>query len=250
MPRNPGGKNNSFKHGTFTENFMIMPEENFDEFEQLHQGLIEEWKPIGTLEEDTVLTIAQHIWQKRRVDRYYYCEVTWAREHSEQEVLNTIDRYAGMLDANWNPKALTEFIDQLPERYRQCVKSIPRSEFNDEQSWIQSLKSIIQEMIELDEARIILQEERPRYKAEKATQLRELLAKKIALDERLDARIDKALKRLAQLKTFKQMLEDQASRTKTINHHNANRQAHLGRIGNDFHAGDFPLTKRRKQLCA
>jgi hypothetical protein len=74
-------------------------------------------------------------------------------------------------------------------------------------------------MIELDEARIILQEERPRYKAEKATQLRELLAKKIALDERLDARIDKALKRLAQLKTFKQMLVDQASRTKTINHH-------------------------------
>jgi hypothetical protein len=124
-----------------------------------------------------------------------------------------------MLDANWNPKALTEFIDQLPERYRQCVKSIPRSEFNDEQSWIQSLKSIIQEMIELDEARIILQEERPRYKAEKATQLRELLAKKINLDERLDARIDKAVKRLAQLKTFKQILEDQASRTKTINHH-------------------------------
>ena len=53
----------------------------------------------------------------------------------------------------------------------------------------------------------------------RAAYLRELTAKKIALDERLDARIDKALKRLAQLKTFKQVLEDQASRTKTINHH-------------------------------
>jgi hypothetical protein len=42
------------------------------------------------------------------------------------------------------------------------------------------------------------------FKAEKMARLRELTAKKITLDERLDGRIDKALKRLAQLKTFKQ----------------------------------------------
>jgi hypothetical protein len=52
----------------------------------------------------------------------------------------------------------------------------------------------------------------------RATYLREVTAKKIALDERIDARIDKTVKRLAQLKTFKQMLEDQASRVKTIDH--------------------------------
>jgi hypothetical protein len=56
------------------------------------------------------------------------------------------------------------------------------------------------------------------YKANKTTYLHELTPKKIALDERLDARIDKAIKRLAQLKTFKQMLEDQTSRTKAIGH--------------------------------
>jgi len=38
-----------------------------------------------------------------------------------------------------------------------------------------------------------------------------LIAKKISLDERLDARIDKAIKRLAQLKTFKQIIEASAS---------------------------------------
>ena len=42
-----------------------------------------------------------------------------------------------------------------------------------------------------------------KFKAEKAALLRDLTTKKILLDERLDARIDKAIKRLAQLKTFK-----------------------------------------------
>ena len=46
--------------------------------------------------------------------------------------------------------------------------------------------------------------------------MRELTAKKIALDERLDARIDKAVKRLAQLKTFKQLVDERASHARGI----------------------------------
>jgi hypothetical protein len=42
----------------------------------LHRGLIGEWKPTGALEEDTVLTLAQCIWLKRRVDRFYYREAS------------------------------------------------------------------------------------------------------------------------------------------------------------------------------
>jgi hypothetical protein len=52
----------------------------------------------------------------------------------------------------------------------------------------------------------------PAFLAETATKVREAMAKKVAVDERLDARIDKAIKRLAQLKTFKQIVEDQAAR--------------------------------------
>jgi hypothetical protein len=44
------------------------------------------------------------------------------------------------------------------------------------------------------------------FKAEKAALLRDLTAKKIALDERLDSRIDKAVKRLAQLKASSRLL--------------------------------------------
>ena len=46
--------------------------------------------------------------------------------------------------------------------------------------------------------------ESPEFEAVRAAEVRELTSKKIALDDRLDARIDKAIKRLAQLKTFKQ----------------------------------------------
>jgi hypothetical protein len=49
------------------------------------------------------------------------------------------------------------------------------------------------------------------FQAKKAALVRDLIAKKILLDERLDARIDKAIKRLAQLKTFKQIIEASAS---------------------------------------
>jgi hypothetical protein len=49
------------------------------------------------------------------------------------------------------------------------------------------------------------------FKAKKAALLRDLTAKKISLDERLETRIDKAIKRLAQLKTFKQVMEASAS---------------------------------------
>ena len=45
----------------------------------------------------------------------------------------------------------------------------------------------------------------------RSANLRELTAKKIALDERLDARIDKAVKRLAQLKALKQIIVAQSS---------------------------------------
>jgi hypothetical protein len=71
MARETGGKNNSFKHGTFAESFSIVPGEHDDDFDLLHQHLVEEWKPTGTLEEDTVLTIAQCIWLKGRVAGFF-----------------------------------------------------------------------------------------------------------------------------------------------------------------------------------
>ena len=69
MTRKLGGKNNAIRHGAYTED-LLLPGECAEEFERLHQGLIEELKPNGTLEEHTVRAIAENIWRKTRGERF------------------------------------------------------------------------------------------------------------------------------------------------------------------------------------
>ena len=124
-----------------------------------------------------------------------------------------------LLDKAQTMEEATVVTRQFPEFYQQRIaEEVPRSNFKDDKSWIQGLGNRIAS-VAVAQAKFAAATQGMAYKASKTTYLRELTAKKITLDERLAARIDKALKRLAQLKTFKQVLEDQASRTKTINHH-------------------------------
>jgi hypothetical protein len=210
MARKSGGNNNSLKHGTFAENFMILPSENGDEFELLHQRLIDEWKPVGALEEDTVLTLANCIWLKRRVERIYNREATWGQFHQNADEIKRVVLLANLLDRAKTLEDVMNITVQLPELYKKSIEDVPRSNFKDDKSWIQSLNSKILELAAGHES-FTIENQSFAFRAEKMGRLRELTAKKITLDERLDARIDKAVKRLAQLKTFKQMLEDQAS---------------------------------------
>jgi hypothetical protein len=69
MARKPGGKNNAITHGAYAKD-LLLPNESREQFELLHQDLIEEWNPTGTLENDTVLTLAKCIWQKRRIEGF------------------------------------------------------------------------------------------------------------------------------------------------------------------------------------
>jgi len=181
----------------------------------LHRGLIGEWKPTGALEEDTVLTLAQCIWLKRRVDRFYYREASWAQEHPQDEVVNNARLRAKMLDKVHAVQDLNEITADLPDIYKKWMEAtIPRSDFKDEKSWIETMKSRILNTLVQHKLVVILQIQSREFQAVKAAEVRELTAKKIALDERLDARIDKAIKRLAQLKAFKQIVEEQASRAR------------------------------------
>ena len=217
MVRKRGGKNNAITHGAYSED-LILPGESVREFKLLHRGLIEEWKPTGALEEDTVLTIAQCIWLKRRVDRFYYDEASWAQEHPKEEDLEDAFRRAKMLEKVHTVNDVTEIVDQLPELYKTYLEqAVPRSNFKDENDWIQFMKTRVLDFLVQHKLVIIAQIDSRKFRAVKAGEVRELTAKKIALDERLDARIDKAIKRLAQLKAFKQIVKEQASQTRSIN---------------------------------
>ena len=91
------------------------------------------------------------------------------------------------------------------------------------------MQSEMPKIIKLHEKLLAIHEESPIFKGKTATPMREITTRKIALDERLDARIDKAIKRLAQLKAFKQILEEQASRAGRIDQRSiANNQQQTG----------------------
>src|SRR5262245_42472430 len=70
IARKPGGKNNAITHGAYAKD-LLLPNESPEEFERLHQGLIKEWNPTGTTEDEAVLTIAKWMWSKRRIERFY-----------------------------------------------------------------------------------------------------------------------------------------------------------------------------------
>jgi hypothetical protein len=113
MAGKPGAKNNAITHGAYAEN-LILPGESIREFKLLHRGLIDEWKPLGALEEDTVLTLAQCIWLKRRVDRFYHREASWAQQHPAEEEISDVGRRASPNIAG-------------PERsYRRCSRPLQK----------------------------------------------------------------------------------------------------------------------------
>jgi hypothetical protein len=59
------GNQNALRHGGYFRG--LLPWESPEEFKALLKGLKENWKPEGTLEEDAVLTLCQWMWKQRRV---------------------------------------------------------------------------------------------------------------------------------------------------------------------------------------
>ena len=104
----------------------------------------------------------------------------------------------------------------MPQVYREYLeKECPRSKFTDDKSWIESLRARILNLMTWHKFYVIEQKKMPGSKARTAALVREITSKKIALHDRLEARIDKAIKRLAQLKTFKQIIGEGASQTRS-----------------------------------
>jgi hypothetical protein len=214
MTREPGGRNNAFKHGAFSQ-YLIWSDENSEDFELLLQGLIEELSPIGVLEEDTVFSIAKNIWLKRRGETFYYREATWAEHHPGEKEINRVDKIVNLISRGEATDVVT-YKDEddlaLPEAYRKWIEQeCPRSKFDDARSWIKTVKKKLDELMYEHDSAITEEVGSAEFLGEKAALLRDLTVKNISLDERLDAGIDKGFKRLAQLKTYKQIIEANVS---------------------------------------
>jgi hypothetical protein len=164
---------NAWKHGGYSS-LGVLPGEDPEEFNHLHQSLVREWQPLGASECDTVLSIAKCTWRKNRLTIYSQLEV---RKQSVAE-----DPLSRAWDA-WDEVAR--------KQGRVSPSATPKQEevvVKEDEHRLQQDALAAQELAELEQI------------------TPESLIREIELESRLDARIDRLFKRLFQLKAVKQMM--------------------------------------------
>jgi hypothetical protein len=228
---------NALKHGAFAET-AIVPGEDPREFDELLSALVEEWMPAGPTEEDAVLTIAKCIWRKRRVQKFIEAEL----------MKNMLDPRHASYDESVGLTAFAVVMRTTPEvafdsYYHRCLREerikylqekFPRGNFKSPSEWAQAIISEIKSVLlpalttgvpEIDDWVSLLQSA--------GTLTQELFKHELALDERLDAMNDRAIKRLVHIKMMKQTMRqvsaEQADDLTRVQNSKPNR---LGKIVN------------------
>jgi hypothetical protein len=204
-------RHNALRHGAFAKELVILAE-NQEDFDELHNSCIKELKPSGRMEGEVVLAIAKYMWRKRRIERLFVDEANWLQEHPDSEELRWVAWIRGMIRKESPCQFVWQLIAFLPENYREAIQkefSCPSTEFDDE--WIERVKERIFDLRVLAIDALIEKRMSIDFVGKTAAKIRELSAKQTNLEERLDLMIDKALKRLANLKAFKEVMAVQVA---------------------------------------
>jgi hypothetical protein len=205
---------NAVKHGAFAE-VVILPGEDVREFEELHQALINEWNPDGPAELDAVWTLTKCLWRKRRLARYQQNEVaTWEDGESES-------RRRGQEKNDRDIKMLLRFVEDVEsgslgsvtEENLETKLEIPwseyykirfkRKDYASDSAWLASVVDDIKNWLTPN---LLELKRRDHPKAEEVFCNGEYIARELALEERIDMMIDKAIKRICQIKTAKDVV--------------------------------------------
>jgi hypothetical protein len=135
-------------------------------------------------------------------------EANWLQEHPAAPELRLVSEFNEMFIQNGSPCSYVwNLVALLPEDYRAAIRKkfkCPSTDYDDE--WIDQVKKFITDMHTVAALGALSNREEPHSVGQTAAKIRELSAKQTALEDRLDIMIDKALKRLATLKTFKQIV--------------------------------------------
>jgi hypothetical protein len=213
---------NALKHGVFAQS-PIIPGEDPEEFKELHSAVIAEWSPAGATEEEAVFTIATAMWRKRRADTFLRMQLLknlFDISHPAFDESLSMLAFAGRMRRT--PETAQEYSSRFlsAKKINYLNEKFPRSEFDSTAEWAQAVIDEIDLLVEptpnyreyeVPEGLRGLLGERPEG-IKKMLALRpsvhsgDLFSQELALNERLDAMIDRAIKRLIQLKAMKQML--------------------------------------------
>jgi hypothetical protein len=198
---------NAQKHAVFSK-FLIIGGEDPRQFEKLVDELAEEWQPEGKTEHDAVLDIAKGIWLKRRFQLFLIVKATrnaWDPDHpSYDERLGLVAflAHAKMFPGDAFSRG-THFLRK--EQLESLVKAYPKENFESETEWFAAIKNAItSSLFPIYDAVYTDSETYFALMNSAATFSDNLFDRAIALDERLNAMIDRATKRLIQIKAMKQ----------------------------------------------
>ena len=233
--RNKGRRLNALKHGAFAA-APVSPGEDPREFEALYSDLIQEWKPVGATENEAVFSLANAMWRKRRAR--LFLEVGLIK-NSINVNHPSFDQSLGLLALavammREPEKAFERYATATlrPDAINYLIEKFHRSKFESDSEWAQAiieeincvllpramaepselpdlLRKLPLEQRKTDELRLVyrvhaMMEKIALFGGSAASG--DLFEQERTLDERLDAMIDRAVKRLVQTKAMKQML--------------------------------------------
>jgi hypothetical protein len=75
MPRKGNGVSPALKHGAYAK-ATLLPGEDPDEFKKLHEGLIAEFRPNGRMEEETIASIARLMWRRQNLPHFEIAQLS------------------------------------------------------------------------------------------------------------------------------------------------------------------------------
>jgi len=208
------GNLNALVHGFYARE-IVLPWESAEEFEQLHEDLKKEWSPSGRTEQETVLGLTSSFWIKRRLTRTW--DLGFRKDPLVQEIAKSGKKsWAEIHDylrdgAKVNSDAfrivndlyskMKIFTDVLHEEAATKREGSEWDKFIALESEMQLKMGQIHSFIQP------LQVQHPPNRTEIFDQayLPEVLEKIVSLEAALDARIDKAIARLVNLKEYKKL---------------------------------------------
>jgi hypothetical protein len=205
-----GKQGNALKHGVFAK-IVILPWEDPEEFRILHTAVIAEWNPDGPTEEDAVFTIAKSMWRKRRMQLFLENDMErCSRDPDHHETYRAADvlrAFCEILESSADKPETVELRFRLlsAENRDHLRRKFPRHNFQSTSEWIRAIQNEVTSVL-LPEAEFFDRSVKVLISRDAAFFTQEVVKHELAVDERLDAMMDRAVKRLIQAKAYKQML--------------------------------------------
>jgi hypothetical protein len=212
---------NAYKHGAFSRT-AIVPGEDLDEFEELYSDLIEDVSAVGVLEEHAVLTIARAMWRQRRAQKFIQIEVLLNSSNPDHPGYNEYESLAAFVSSlRAVPDDFDHFANRLldAELVKYLNVKFPLSKYKSSQERADAVIKEI-ESVRMPKANLTSdpRAEDVRLMRSSRTFTADFFDKELRLDERLDTMIDRAVKRLLQMKAAKQMQMFGQTRTERPDH--------------------------------